>query len=189
MSSSSRDRSNGWLVAILVSSLAPVMLAGCGYSLAGKGNFLPGYIATIAIPPFANRTDRVTIEELFTRKVVEEFNARGRYKIQAETAGADAVLQGTVLSFVTAPTVLEGSSADSPQASQASTYTVIVRAQVQFKDLVQNKVLWQSNNFQFRDDYEVGDNAEQFFDQESLTLQRLAEEFAKSLVSSILEAF
>lgn len=164
-------------------------IAGCGYSLAGKGNFLPDYIAIVAIPPFANRTDRVAIEEVFTRKVVEEFQSRGKYRIQADTAGADAVLQGTVVSFVTTPTVLEGSSSTAAEASQASTYTVIVRAQVEFKDLVQSKVLWQSNNFQFRDDYEVGDNPEQFFDQEGLTLQRLAEEFAKSLVSSILEAF
>ncbi len=172
---------------MLVAAALP--LAGCGYSLAGKGNFLPDYIAVIAIPTFANRTDRVAIEEVFTRKVVDEFTSRGKYRIQTDTAGADALLQGTVIAFVTAPTVLEGSSLDTAQASQAATYTVTVRAQVQFKDLVKDKVLWQSNSFQFRDDYEVGDNPDQFFDQEGLTLQRLAEEFAKSLVSSILEAF
>jgi hypothetical protein len=175
--------------AALAAALALISLPGCGYSLAGKGNFLPEYIATIAIPTFANRTNRVSIEEIFTRKVVEEFTARGRYKIQAEEAGADAVLSGTVVSFVTAPTVLEGSNINDPESSQASTYTVVVRAQVEFKDLTKNDVIWSNNNFQFRDDYEVGENPEEFFDQESLTLQRLAEEFAKSLVSSILEAF
>ena len=102
---------------------------------------------------------------------------------------ASAVLEGTVVSFVSAPTVLEGGTIDDPESSQASTYTVIVRAQVEFKDLVKNDVIWSNNNFQFRDDYEVGENPEEFFDQESLTLQRLGEEFAKSLVSSILEAF
>jgi len=172
--------------AILVALLA---LPGCGYSLAGKGNFLPEYIATIAIPTFANRSDRVSVEEVFTRKVVEEFTARGRYKIQAAEAGADAVLSGAVLSFVSTPTVLEGGSASDAQSSQASTYTVIVRAQVQFKDMVKDNVIWSNANFQFRDDYEIGENPEEFFDQEGLTLQRLAEEFAKSLVSSILEAF
>jgi len=168
---------------------AALSSGSCGYSLAGRGNFLPDYIAVIAVPTFANRTDRVAIEEVFTRKVVEELTARGRYRIQAEEAGADAVLDGTVLSFTQAPSVLEGSSIDDPQASQASTYTVVVRAQVQFKDLVADQVIWSSNSFQFRDDYEVGENPEDFFDQEGLTLQRLAEEFAKSLVSSILEAF
>jgi hypothetical protein len=164
-------------------------LSGCGYSLAGKGNFLPDYIATIAIPSFTNRTDRVAIEEVFTRKVVEEFTARGRYKIQAEETGADAVLEGVVVSFVAAPTVLEGGSLNDPESSQASTYTVIVRAQVEFKDKVKDDVIWSNSNFMFRDDYEVGENPEEFFNQEGLTMQRLAEEFAKTLVSSILEAF
>ncbi|MGH9321773.1 MAG: LPS assembly lipoprotein LptE [Vicinamibacteria bacterium] len=171
---------------VLTSAL---VLGGCGYSLAGKGNFLPEHIAIIAIPTFANRTDRVAIEETFTRKVVEEFTARGKYRIQADSAGADAVLEGTVVSFIATPTVLEGGSVDDAQASQASTYTVVVRAQVQFRDLVEEEVIWSNNNFQFRDDYEIGENPEEFFDQESLTLQRLAEEFSKSLVSSILEAF
>lgn len=163
-------------------------LSGCGYSLAGRGNFLPDYIAVIAIPTFENRSDQVAIEELFTLKVVEEFNSRGRYKIQAELAGADAVLEGTVLSMTSSPSVLEGGG-NPEDASQASTYTVVVRSQVEFKDLVQDDVIWSSNNFSFRDDYEIGDDPEQFFDQEGLTLQRLSEEFAKSLVSSILEAF
>jgi hypothetical protein len=170
-------------------ALASVITTGCGYSLAGRGNFLPAYIAIIAVPSFANRSDRVAVEELFTRKVVEELTGRGRYRIQADRAGADAVLTGTVLSLTALPSVLEGGDPNNPQSSQASTYTVIVRAQVVFEDLVEKKVLWSSNSFQFRDDFEIGEDPEAFFDQEGLTFERLAEEFAKSLVSSILEAF
>jgi len=165
-----------------------VSLSGCGYSLAGRGNFLPDYIAVIAIPTFENQSDQVAIEELFTLKVVEEFNSRGKYKIQADEAGADAIMNGIVLSMTSTPSVLEGGG-NPNDANQASTYTVIVRAQVEFKDLVQDDVIWSSNSFSFRDDYEIGEDPEEFFDQEGLTLQRLAEEFAKSLVSSILEAF
>lgn len=176
---------------LLLGAVLPAVLAlapACGYSLAGRGNFLPDYIAVIAIPTFENRSDRIEIEELFTLKVVEEFNARGKYKIQPEEAGADAVLRGAVLSFNSAPSVLEGAQPGA-QPTQASTYTVVVRAQVEFRDLVADNVIWSSNSFQFRDDYEVGEDPEAFFDQEGLTLQRLGEEFAKSLVSSILEAF
>ena len=175
----------GTFVALIASML---FSSGCGYSLAGRGNFLPDYIAVIAIPTFENRSEQIEVEELFTLKVVEEFNSRGKYKIQAEEAGADAVMHGIVLSFTSAPSVLEGGG-NQDDANQAATYTVVVRAQVQFLDLVQNDVIWSSNSFQFRDDYEIGEDPEEFFDQEGLTLQRLAEEFAKSLVSSILEAF
>lgn len=176
------------LIAWCIVSASFLGLSGCGYSLAGRGNFLPDYIAVIAIPTFENRSDQVSVEELFTLKVVEEFNSRGKYRIQSELAGADAVLEGTVLSMTSRPSVLEGGG-NPDDASQASTYTVVVRSQVEFKDLVQDNVIWSSNNFSFRDDYEIGDNADDFFDQEGLTLQRLSEEFAKSLVSSILEAF
>lgn len=169
--------------------MASGLLPGCGYSLAGRGNFLPEYIAVIAVPTFQNRSDRVAVEELFTRKVVDELTARGRYRIQAETAGADALLSGTVVSLTALPSVLEGGDPNDPASSQASTYTVVVRAQVSFEDLVADNVIWSSNGFQFRDDFEIGDDPDAFFDQEGLTLERLAEEFAKSLVSSILEAF
>ena len=173
----------------LAAALALVVSTSCGYSLAGRGNFLPDYISVIAIPTFDNQSDRVEVEELFTLKVVEEINARGRYRIQPEVAGADAVLEGVVLSMTSAPSVLEGRGVQEQQPNQASTYTVVVRAQVEFRDLVEDRVIWASNSFQFRDDYEVGEDPEEFFDQEGLTLQRLGEEFAKSLVSSILEAF
>jgi hypothetical protein len=173
---------------VVLVGVCALSLSGCGYSLAGRGNFLPDYIAVIAIPTFENRSDQPSVEELFTLKVVEEFNSRGRYRIQADEAGADAVLEGVVLSMTSAPSVLEGRG-NVNDANQASTYTVVVRSQVEFKDLVQNDVIWSSNNFAFRDDYEIGENPEEFFDQEGLTLQRLSEEFAKSLVSSILEAF
>jgi hypothetical protein len=176
------------VVTLAAFSLTFAGVPGCGYSLAGRGNFLPDYISVIAIPTFENQSDRVAIEEVFTRKVVDEFTSRGRYKIQPEIEGADAVLEGVVLSFTSAPSVLEGGVTDAA-ANQASTYTVVVRAQVEFKDLVEDNVLWQSNSFQFRDDYEIGEDPEQFFDQQGLTIQRMAEEFAKSLVSSILEAF
>ncbi len=59
-----------------------ITLTGCGYSLAGKGNFLPDYIAVVAIPTFENRSDQISIEEVVTFKVVDEYNARGSYKIQ-----------------------------------------------------------------------------------------------------------
>jgi hypothetical protein len=32
-----------------------VLLPGCGYSLAGRGSFLPDYIKVIGVPTFANR--------------------------------------------------------------------------------------------------------------------------------------
>lgn len=174
---------------MLLTTLLGLLSVACGYSLAGKGNFLPEYIEVISIPEFENRSDRIELEQIVTEKVVEEFNSRGRYRVQVDSAGADAELVGVISSFTAAPSVLTGGDPNSGEANQASTYSVVLRAQIEFTDLVSESTIWNSDNFSFREEYEVGDDPDEFFDQEGLALERLAEEFAKSLVSSILEAF
>ena len=79
--------------ALLASSLAAALASsGCGYALAGRGNFLPDYIQTIGIPTFQNHTSFFALAELVTDKVRTEFIGRGNYKIVPEATGADAVL-------------------------------------------------------------------------------------------------
>jgi hypothetical protein len=176
----------------MAGALAAVLLAlgGCGYSLAGRGDFLPAHVKTIGIPTFQNLTDGVGLGELLTEKVVTEFNSRGRYTITPDATGADALLSGVVVAFVVSPAVLQGGQQEDVAAGgQASRYNVVVRVRVDFKDLIDDKSLWSDNNFTFREEYEIGEDPEQYFDQGSLALERLGEEFAKTLVSRILEAF
>jgi hypothetical protein len=171
---------------ILLSGLALCSLS-CGYSLAGRGDFLPNYIKVIGIPTFQNVTDRPQLGELFTDKVVEEFASRGKYVVLPEDVGVDAVLTGKVTAFDLVPAVLKGG--EEQTANQAARYTVVIRAEVVFRDLVEDREIWSDASFAFREEYEVGEDAEQYFDQEGMALERLAEEFAKTLVSRILEAF
>src|SRR5688572_31904164 len=84
--------------------------AGCGYSLAGRGSFLPAHILTIGVPPFANRTPVFNLETQLTEKVRSEFIGRGKYKILPEPAGADAVLTGAVVSVVSEPTAFNANN-------------------------------------------------------------------------------
>ena len=62
-------------------------------------------------------------------------------------------------------------------------------SEVVFNDVVENSEIWSDTSFSFRDDYDIGENSEDFFDMEGMALERIAEEFAKTLVSRILEAF
>ena len=43
---------------IVLLAIAPLGW-GCGYSLAGRGSFLPAYIRNIGVPPFTNNTHGV----------------------------------------------------------------------------------------------------------------------------------
>ena len=84
-----------WLVAAL-SSPPRVGGNGCGYSLAGRGSFLPVDIKTIGVPNFVNRTTVFNLETQLTQKVRSEFIGRGQYQILPEATGVDALLTGEV---------------------------------------------------------------------------------------------
>jgi hypothetical protein len=159
----------------------------CGYSLAGRGSFLPEYIRVIGVPLFANLTTVFEVEQKLTEKVRAEFIGRGKYRVMPDVSGVDAVLNGTISSISFAP-------ASFTQEQQASRYVFTLTANIQFRDLKTDKVLWENPALVFREEYEVttGTSAvdvSAFFGQESNAVERIATDFAKSVVSSILEAF
>ena len=74
---------SSWCRRVLAVCVVAAVFAssGCGYALAGRGNFLPAYIRTIGIPTFENHTSLFQMAQLVTDKVRTEFIGRGNYKI------------------------------------------------------------------------------------------------------------
>jgi hypothetical protein len=166
---------------------ALVMALGCGYTLAGRGSFLPANIRTIGVPTFTNRTTVFNLETLLTQKVRGELIGRGKYQILPQDSGVDAVLVGDVSTASITP-----ASFNSQQL--ASRYTITIVANIQLRDVRENKVLWENPSMVFRQDYDntTGTNAldlSAFFGQEVNALDRVSSDFARTIVSSILEAF
>jgi hypothetical protein len=65
---------------------------------------------------------------------------------------------------------------------------------MEFKDLKTNNVLWENPSLVFREEYEATPGSDAldpnaFFGQETNALERITTEFARTVVSSILEAF
>jgi hypothetical protein len=167
--------------------LAVLSSVGCGYSLAGRGSFLPDYIRTIGVPLFVNGTPYYEVDQILTEKVRSEFAGRGKYRVLPDTTGVDAVLSGEISSISIAPASF---TAD----QQASRYVFTLVARIEFRDLKSNQVVWENRALTFRDEYEVasGDGAldpAAFFGQQSNAVDRITEQFAKAVVSAILEAF
>ena len=159
----------------------------CGYSLAGRGSFLPSYIKTIGVPMFINRTTVFNLETLLTQKVRAEFIGRGKYQILPQDTGVDAVLVGDVATVSIAPSAFNANQL-------AQRYTITIVANIQLRDVRENKVLWENPSMVFRQDYDntSGQNAldpAAFFGQEVNALDRVSTDFARTIVSSILEAF
>jgi hypothetical protein len=167
--------------------LAMLVFSGCGYTLAGRGSFLPSTIHTIGLPTFTNHSAVFNLETTLTEKVRGEFIGRGKYEILPQDSGVDAVLIGDITGVTIAPV-----SFNTQQL--ASRYTITIVASIQLKDLHENKVLWENPSLIFRQDYDntSGANAVDpaaFFGQEANALDRVSTDFARSIVSAILEAF
>jgi hypothetical protein len=51
------------------------------------------------------------------------------------------------------------------------------------------RVLFENQNFTFRDVYQVSREIASFFDEETPALQRMSRDFARTLVSDIMEGY
>jgi len=163
--------------------------SACGYSLAGRGSFLPAYIKTIGVPTFTNRTPIFNLETLITQKVRSEFIGRGKYQILPQANDVDGLLNGEVTAVTITPVGFN------PNANNlATSYSVAMTAKIEFRDQHENKVLWENPAVMFRQDYPATSGRSTadpvaFFQQDANALERMSSEFARTIVSSILEAF
>jgi hypothetical protein len=162
-------------------------LSSCGYALAGRGSFLPAYIRSLGIPMFTNQTPYLSVEQLFTQKVRQEFQSSGRYAVVPADVGVDGIVRGDITGISPQPVGFT-------DVQLASRYRWIITAKVKFEDVKQGKTLWENPSLSFSDEYEVSTpgaaaNAAAFVGQERALLERMSTDFAKSVVSAILEAF
>jgi hypothetical protein len=174
-------------IAIVVSVLMLAVQAGCGYSLAGRGSFLPPYIKIIGIPQFVNRTTIFELDRKVTDKVRSEFIGRGKYVIVPDITGVDALLTGTITSVTLTPVTFN-------TAQQATGYALALNATVDFKDMHTGKTIWTNPSMTYREEFSVpisGNTLDvnTYFGQDVNALDRLTNEFSRALVSAILEAF
>jgi outer membrane lipopolysaccharide assembly protein LptE/RlpB len=156
---------------------------GCGYHTAGHAVQLPENVKTIAVPVFVNTTTNYRIEQMLTSSVVREFTTRTHYHILNDiTADADATLRGSVVSTSATPLTYNSTT------GQAASVLVVVSMKVSLTDR-QGKVLYQNPSYLFREQYEVSQDLTSFFEENSPAFRRLSQDFARTLVSNILEGF
>jgi outer membrane lipopolysaccharide assembly protein LptE/RlpB len=160
-----------------------LVVTGCGYHTAGHAVQLPKNVKTIAIPAFINRSNQYRIEQLLTASVVREFTTRTHYQLLYDSSDtADANLRGTVLSASGGPTAYNSST------GQVASVLITVVVSVSLTDR-HGKVLYENPSYVFREQYEVSQDLSSFFEEDSPALRRLSQDFARTLVSNILEGF
>ena len=146
---------------------------------------LPKNIKTIAVPAFQFevRGARYRVESRFTEAVSKEIIKRGRgLKVQGTRDNADAVVEGTIRDFNFTGVLLD-------TEGRARVYEVTIVAAVTIRDLRENKVLYDNQNFVFRDSFEFSQDPRSFFNEEDPAVERMSRAFAESVVSTIVNGF
>jgi hypothetical protein len=167
--------------------LSALLSSSCGYTLAGRGSFLPETIKVVGIPDFVNRTPYFEASQLVAQRVRSEFIGRGKYKVLPQDTGVDAVLRATINNITLTPSGFN-------EAQVATRYVIAISVGIQFVHAADNEVLWQNPSLVFREEYQQASgggvmDAATFFASSSNAVERMATDFARTVVSAILEAF
>jgi outer membrane lipopolysaccharide assembly protein LptE/RlpB len=175
------------LRAALAVVLLAAMSSSCGYALAGRGSSLPDYIRVIGVPLFKNATAIFDVDRLITERVRTELINRGSYRVVPDATGIDALVEATVTSVTLTPSSFD-------QNNQASRYNITITASVTFRDVRANKEIWSNPSVAFTDEYQLTNatsagEAVASFGQDTAAQTRLAGNFARAVVSAMLEAF
>jgi len=169
--------------ALALFAITVMLLVGCGYHTAGRATRLPENVRTIAVPAFVNQTQTYRIGQLLTRDVVRELIGRTKYHVLNQAGdSADATLKCIVSSAQAAPLTYDA------QTGRVSSAVVTVAMKVTLTDR-SGKVLFENLNYSFRQQYQVSREVTSFFEEETPALQRMSQDFARTLVSDVLEAF
>jgi len=160
-----------------------LLTAGCGYHVAGRRDALPKTVRVIAVPALENATTSYRIEQKLTSATVHEFLAVTSYRISSNPESADAVLRGKVLSLEAVPLLFD------TKTGRATTMLVTVKCQVALTQTDTQRVLFHTDNFIFREKYEISTDVKSFFEEQDPALDRLARDFAARLVAAVTENY
>lgn len=165
-----------------LSVLTVLALASCGYTLVGRGSTVPADIRSVYLKSFENKTQRQQVDQVLTQAVAKELVTRKRFTVVSDPASADAEISGSVVGFNVVPVTLD------PEG-RATQYEVSITAQVKFRRIKNDTVLWSNEHYNFRASYEVPVSNATYIDRENLAIDEVAPQFAQTMVSDILEGF
>ena len=157
--------------------------SSCGYHVGGRGDQIPKDVYTVAVLPFGNATARYKIDQYLTRAVAHELITRTRFRVVADEADADATLRGAVINIFLTPVIFD------PASGRATSVQISTQLQLTLTERRTGKILYQNQNYEARERYEVSVDPRAYFEESEMGMERMSRSVARSLVSAILEKF
>ncbi len=163
--------------------LLALTLTGCGYHQAGSATHIPADVQTLAVPIFATNAQAFNTEMAFTQATIRELNTRTKYRIiNKDNPDADATLHGTILTQTVAPLTYDSTT------GETSSYLVSISAKV-LLTAHDGRVLYRNDSLLFREQYQSTEDLSGFIQEDGYAVQRIARDFAHTIVSDMLESF
>jgi hypothetical protein len=141
---------------------------------------LPSGIQSIGVPTFENLTGQHKIEQMVSSAVLKELSLRTRIPVNSNKTGVDSVLLGEIREVSSTPVTFG-------LETFGSAFLVTVRISIRLMRLSDSSIIWQNEDYIYRERYTLNSKVRDFFSEENPALNRLAGDFATSLVSTILD--
>lgn len=123
-----------------------ILLAGCGYQFAGRGN-LPADVSRVFIIMLENRTAETGVESTFTNDLIDEFTTNRKDLLVRQRSSADGILTGTIVSLN-----VENISRVTVSTAVERIITGTLNLRLESAD---GRILWSSGNIVERQTYAV----------------------------------
>jgi outer membrane lipopolysaccharide assembly protein LptE/RlpB len=167
----------------LVVGMVMALASGCGYHQVGAATHIPANVRTLSVPIFESHVQAYGTETAFTQAVVRELNTRTAYRVLSSASGSpDATLKGSIIAQTITPLTYD------PSSGQTSSYLVSITASVQLVSQ-SGTVLYKNDAMAWHEQYQSTQDLSGFVQEDGAAMRRVASEFAKALVSDMMESF
>lgn len=174
-----------------VAVLIALASAGCGYHRLDKTPHPAAWMKkgqTIRLAKFNNLTPHLGLEERFTKALENRIVAASPWRLVPQGASSRYVLQGTLERYEARPLGLSlGTDKLKASAGAASRVEIIVVASVELLDGQTGVVLVHRRGLTFSNQYRVDQNFASFDSREITVVENLADDFAESFITQLLE--
>ncbi len=119
---------------------------GCGYQFAGKGEGFPKDVHSVFVEPFVNRTREVGLEREVTTALKSELRQKGQLRVVDRLEDADAVLSGVARLF-------DSRVVGTNRHDEALQYEMVLVLDMSLRRRSPDELLWRTQGARFSELY------------------------------------
>jgi outer membrane lipopolysaccharide assembly protein LptE/RlpB len=158
-----------------------LLIAGCGYHFSGKGGALPGGVQRLHIPLFVNQTAKPQLENRLSSRVSEVFARNGNISLVEQHSQAEAVLEGTIISYAARPLSYN-------QKDAISEYRATMTVEVKLRQVKDGRLLW-SGTSSWYENYSAASDKGLQYDRENDAITEINLRLSEELLYRLLDDF